>query len=67
MRAMDLTALEERVAHLLRTMDELSDVVARQDREIATLRARVASLMGREADREAEGRGAEADRPPPHW
>lgn len=64
---MDLTPLEERVAHCLRALDDLSDVVARQDREIAWLRSRVATLLDREAEREAEAaRGAPADRPP-HW
>lgn len=64
----DLTPLEERLAHLTRAMDDLSDVVARQEREIARLTARVALLMEREAEREAAGPGAPpADQPPPHW
>ena len=37
---MDQTHLEERVAHLIRAVDELSDVVARQDRMIAALASR---------------------------
>ncbi len=64
---MDITALEERVAHLLRAMDDLSEVVARQDREIALLQRRVAMLMEREADREAQAmQDVPIDRPP-HW
>ena len=61
--------VEETVAHLLRTVDELSDVVARQDAEIARLTARVEMLMNREAEREAAEGGTVplADRPPPHW
>jgi SlyX protein len=61
-------AIEERLAHLLRTVDDLSDVVARQDREIATLKAQVALLMQREAERQADGEeGAVlADARPPH-
>ncbi|WP_040645336.1 SlyX family protein [Rubellimicrobium thermophilum] len=63
----DLVTLEERMAHLIRTVDELSDVVARQAREIAVLERRVAMLMEREAEREAEAaRNAPVD-PPPHW
>ncbi len=64
---MDLSPLEERVAHLLRALDDLSDVVARQDREIAWLRARVATLLEREADREAEAARDAPTVPPPHW
>ena len=62
------TALEERIAHLTRGLDDLSDVVARQAREIERLAVRVALLMEREAEREAEGGGAPlADQRPPHW
>jgi len=64
---MDLTPLEERIAHLLRTVDDLSDVVARQEREIAVLTRRVAMLMEREAEREQQAmREVPIDRPP-HW
>ncbi|NEY90803.1 SlyX family protein [Tabrizicola oligotrophica] len=60
--------LEERIAHLIRAVDELSDVVAAQAREIDTLKRRVQMLMEREAEREASGLGsAEANVPPPHW
>ena len=62
------TALEERVAHLMRGVEDLSDVVARQSREIDKLSARVALLMEREAEREAAGGGLPlADQRPPHW
>lgn len=57
------TLLEERVAHLLRAMDDLSDVVARQDRAIAALERRVAFLLDRERAREEDG-DAPVDRPP---
>lgn len=61
--------LEETLAHLLRALDDLSDVVARQDEEITRLTRRVDLLMAREAEREAEGGGgvALADQRPPHW
>lgn len=55
--------IEERLAHLERLADDLSDVVARQDREIDALKARVAFLLDREAGREEP---APID-PPPHW
>ena len=61
--------IEERLAHLLRSVDDLSDVVAAQARSIEALERRVALLMSREAAREAEGSGGVviADERPPHW
>ena len=61
--------LEERLAHLERQLEDLSDVVARQDREIDRLTRRVEMLMRREAEREIEAGGPAppADQPPPHW
>ena len=63
------TNTEEMLAHLTRQVEELSDVIARQDREIALLTARVAMLITREAEREADVGGtiALADQKPPHW
>ncbi|MDH3265176.1 MAG: SlyX family protein [Paracoccaceae bacterium] len=64
----DLTRIEERLAHLSRTVDELSEVVAAQAREIARLEARIGLMMEREAEREAEaGTVPLADQRPPHW
>jgi SlyX protein len=64
-----LKALEEEVAHLRRSVDDLSDVVARQTREIDLLTRRSAMLMARAAEAEAEASGAIplADQKPPHW
>ena len=61
--------LEETVAHLARILDDMSDVAARQDRDIATLTRRVAMLMQREAEREVDAGGTIplADQKPPHW
>jgi SlyX protein len=66
---MDRTALEERIAHLERVAEDLSEVVARQDAEIARLARRVEMLLSREAEREVEGGGTVplADQRPPHW
>jgi len=47
--------LEERVAHLMRAVEDLSDVVARQATEIAGLERRVRLLMERAAEEEALG------------
>ncbi len=62
-----LTELEERLAHLLRSVEDLSDIIARQERELTTLSRHVALLMEREAERLAETQVPLADKPPPHW
>lgn len=61
--------VEEKLAHLIRTVDELSDEVARQSREIERLTLRVEMLMQREAEREAEATGGVVlgDERPPHY
>ncbi|MEY1554298.1 SlyX family protein [Yoonia sp. R2331] len=65
----DITALEEKIAHLTRTVEELSDVVARQEKELALATRRVAMLMEREAGRDLDAGGSVplADQKPPHW
>ncbi len=64
-----VTALEETVAHLTRVVEDLSEVLARQDGEIARLTRRVEMLMQREAEREADAGNSVplADQRPPHW
>ncbi len=65
---MDLTPLEERLAHLDRAIEDLSETVVRQEREISRLARRVDLLSEREAAREADsGSVPLADQPPPHW
>jgi len=61
--------LEEQIAHLTRTVEDLSDVIARQDTELALLKRRVQMLLEREADREAAGGGGVVmgDERPPHY
>lgn len=61
--------LEEQLAHLIRSVDDLSDVVARQEAEIAVLTRRVHMLMLREGEREAaSGDGVTiGDERPPHY
>jgi SlyX protein len=59
--------LEERIAHLIRAQEDLSDVVARQQAEIDRLTRRVEMLMLREAEREADGQAADPNQKPPHW
>lgn len=61
--------LEEKIAHLLRAVDELSEIVARQQDELVTLHRRVHMLMQREGEREAEATGGVVvgDERPPHY
>lgn len=66
----DTTQMEEQLAHLAKAVDDLSDVVARQDVEIALLTRRVERLMAREAEREGDANPGSiplADQKPPHW
>ena len=65
----DLTDLEEQIAHLTRTVEDLSDIVARQEKDLARAEARIAMLMQREAAREYDAGGTVplADQRPPHW
>ncbi|MGB5864724.1 MAG: SlyX family protein [Sulfitobacter sp.] len=61
--------LEEKIAHLVRNVDDLSDIVARQQGEIDRLTRRVEMLMRREGEREAAGSGGivVGDERPPHY
>lgn len=61
--------LEEQLAYLSRTVDELNEVVTTQTTEIQVLTRRVRMLMERMADEElATSNSAPlADQKPPHW
>jgi SlyX protein len=61
--------IEEKIAHLTRTVDDLSEIVARQQAEIDRLTQRVHMLMQREGEREAQGAGGVVigDERPPHY
>ena len=64
-----LQPLEEGIAHLTRIVEELSDIVARQEQEIVRLKSRVGMLLEREAEREVADSSSIplADQRPPHW
>jgi len=64
-----VTQLEEQLAHLARTVEDLSGVIARQDRDIDQLRHRNQMLMEREEQRELDtgGGAAATEQKPPHW
>jgi len=61
--------LEEQITHLTHTVDELSEIIARQEGEIVTLNRRVHMLMQREGERDASSGGAVimGDERPPHY
>jgi len=61
--------LEEQIAHLSRTIEDLSDIVARQEKEIVQNTRRLAMLMERAAEKELSEGGTVplADQKPPHW
>jgi SlyX protein len=58
--------MEERMAHLIRTVDDLSDVVAQQASEIDRLTRRMAMMMDRMAGPDDQG-AVFTDQRPPHW
>lgn len=62
-----IEALEERIAHLTRAVEDLSDVVARQAGEIDRLTRLTRLLAEREAEREAGLEAPPANQRPPHW
>ena len=63
-----LEALEFKVAHLERALAELSDVLARQQRELDGLRGRHAQLLARLAEWETPtGASGDGHEPPPHY
>lgn len=66
---MSTADLETTMAHLMRSVEELSDVIADQARRLDRLEARVEMLLRREAEREAEGSGGVVlgDERPPHY
>ena len=61
--------IEEKIAHLVRNVDELSDIVAAQQDELDRLTRRVEMLMRREAERETDAGGGVVlgDERPPHY
>ncbi len=64
-----IARLEAHLAHLTRSVEDLSDIVRQQAYQIDRLIHRVQRLTEREAEREvADGASAPlADQRPPHW
>lgn len=59
-----LDLVEERLAHLMRSVDDLSDIVAAQRKELDRLNRLVGLLVEREA---LGGESPSANQRPPHW
>jgi len=65
---MDRTeAMERHIAHLTRSLDELSDVVSNQAEQIERLSKQVAFLMDRARSAESDGGIFLGDERPPHY
>jgi SlyX protein len=62
-----IAILEERMAHLIRAVEDLSDVTAAQATVIDRLQRLVSMLAEREAGREDAGEAPSANQKPPHW
>ncbi len=64
-----ITRLEESLAHQALTIEELNEVVTRQQAEIDRLTRQIAMLIQRAAEQEAENPSSVplADQVPPHW
>jgi SlyX protein len=62
-----IESLEERIAHLTRMVEDLSDVVTLHASEIDRLTRLTRLLAEREAEREAAGDAPSANQKPPHW
>lgn len=65
----DTIVLEEKIAHLTKTVEDLSDIVARQENELSVMGNRVRMLLERAAEQELDvgGTAVLADQRPPHW
>ena len=61
--------IEEKISHILKTIDELSDIVAEHENIIKISAARIERLMGVIASNQAENNATEYfnDAKPPHY
>ena len=64
-----ITELEIQLAHVTRTAEELSEIVADQANRLERAEKRIHMLMQRAAEAEAQAMSGIAigDKPPPHW
>jgi SlyX protein len=61
--------IEEQMAHLSRAVDDLSEMLRAQTARLDRLERRLALLLEREAEREADAGSSVllTDQRPPHW
>ena len=62
-----LEKIEAVISDLLRNSEDLSDVVAAQDKEISRMKDSLHWLLEREFERQNAENNATAEKPPPHW
>ena len=62
-----LEKIEAVISDLLRNSEDLSDVVAAQDKEISRMKDSLQWLLEREFERQNAENAATAEKPPPHW
>ena len=62
-----LEKIEAVISDLLRNSEDLSDVVAAQDKEISRMKDSLQWLLEREFERQNADKTATAEKPPPHW
>ena len=62
-----LEKIEAVISDLLRNSEDLSDVVAAQDKEISRMKVSLQWLLEREFERQNAENIATAEKPPPHW
>ena len=62
-----LEKIEAVISDLLRTSEDLSDVVTAQDKEISRMKDSLHWLLEREFERQNAENKATAEKPPPHW
>ena len=69
MSDVEMIALQEKVAHLTRVVEDLSDVVAGHAKTLDVAERRFLALMRRAAESELDAGGTVplADQRPPHW
>jgi SlyX protein len=63
----DQIPLEERIAHLTRLVEDLSDVVVVQGKRLERAERQIALLVERALDAEDGAQPPAANQRPPHW
>ena len=59
--------IEAVISNLVRNNEDLSDIVAAQDKEISKIKDSLQWLLEQEFERQNIENTATAEKPPPHW